>query len=648
MNTCYNYYIKWLKCGYKKVTIIYKMKNMINKLKNYEEFKKLNTEELSVLCEEIRHFLIENVSKTGGHLASNLGIVELTVAIHKVFDLPKDKLVFDVGHQSYVHKLLTGRGDDFVSLRQFGGMSGFPKRCESEFDTFNTGHSSTSVSAALGMARARDLKNEKYNVIALFGDGALTGGEIYEAINDAGHTKTPLILILNDNAMSISKNVGAVSKHLRNIRINRVYFKSKRRVSIFLKSIPLIGNPLHSLIETTKRTVRRWIVKTTLFEDLGFKYIGPVDGHDLKSVIACLEYAKIQSKPTILHVCTQKGKGYSPAEKNPSIFHGVGKFNAKDGIVPEEKKCYSSQFGDTLIEIAKENKDVVAITCAMPDGTGLLEYSKLFKNRFFDVGIAEQHGVTFAAGLSAAGLIPVIPLYSTFLQRAYDQALHDVCLQDLHVVFPIDRAGIVGADGETHQGVYDLSYLSTMPNMTVLSPSSFKQLDAMLKYAVNEHNGPIAIRYPRGCIESSYDYKEFVLNDTITQCVGDDISIFVSGRMMKRAEEIHDILKKHSINAEIIEFPTVIPLNSDAILSSAKKTRFVITIEDNIKSGGFGEHISEIIISNNINCKFKSFAFPQEPIVHGTVDELDEKYGLDANTISNYIIEELKHGKNQA
>ncbi len=624
------------------------MKNMINKLKNYEELKKLNEDELTLLCQEIREFLVENVSKTGGHLASNLGIVELTVAIHKVFDLPKDKLVFDVGHQSYVHKLLTGRGDDFTSLRQFGGISGFPKRCESEFDTFDTGHSSTSVSAALGMARARDLKNEKHNVIALFGDGALTGGEIYEAINDAGHTKTPLILILNDNAMSISKNVGAVSKHLRNIRINRVYFKSKRRISIFLKSIPLIGKPLHSFIETVKRIVRRWVVKTTLFEDLGFKYIGPVDGHDIKSVIACLEYAKIQTKPTLLHVCTQKGKGYSPAEKNPSIFHGVGKFNAENGEVPKQSKCYSSQFGDTLIEIARDNKDVVAITCAMPDGTGLLEYSKIYKSRFFDVGIAEQHGVTFAAGLAASGLTPVIPLYSTFLQRAYDQALHDVCLQNLHVVFPIDRAGIVGADGETHQGVYDLSYLATMPNMTVLSPSSFNQLDAMLKYAVNEHNGPIAIRYPRGNVESSYNYDEFRLNDTITQQNGKDVSIFVSGRMVKRAEEVNETLKAQGISAEIVEFPTIIPLNLPTILYSSKKTGFVVTIEDNIKSGGFGEHISEILISNNIYCKFKAFAFPQEPIVHGTVDELDNKYGLDASTISNYIIEELNNGKNQA
>lgn len=624
------------------------MDNILNQLKEYNDIKKLNIAELETLCDDIRSFLVDNVSKTGGHLASNLGVVELTVAIHKVFDLPADKLVFDVGHQSYVHKILTGRADKFPTLRQFGGMSGFPKRCESEFDVFDTGHSATSVSAALGMARARDLKNEKYNILALFGDGALTGGEIYEAINDAGHTKTPLILILNDNAMSISRNVGAVSKHLRNIRIHRVYFNSKRRISRVLKKIPLIGKPLHSLIDKIKTVLRHLVIKSTIFEDLGFKYIGPVDGHDLKNVISCLEYAKAINKPTLIHVCTQKGKGYSPAEKNPEIFHGIGSFSAKDGALPNAKDSYSSQFGNSIIDIAKENEKVVAITCAMPEGTGLLEYSKIFKNRFFDVGIAEQHGVTFAAGMATAGLIPVIPLYSTFLQRAYDQALHDVCLQNLHVVFPIDRAGIVGADGETHQGVYDLSYLASMPNMTVLSPSSFKQLDAMLRYAVNEHNSPIAIRYPRGNTQSSYKYEAFKLNSAYTKLSGTDVSIMTTGRMLKRAEEINEILIKNSISAEIIEFPTVYPLNEATIIKSSEKTGFVITIEDNIKSGGFGEHVAQVIVSNNISCKFKTFAFPQVPIVHGTVDELDKKYGLDADTIAKYIIEEKSNGKDKA
>ena len=605
------------------------------------ELKKLNIDELNGLCKEIREFLIENVSKTGGHLAPNLGVVELTVAIHKVFDLPKDKLVFDVGHQSYVHKILSGRADKMNTLRQFGGISGFPKRSESEFDAFDTGHSSTSVSAALGMARARDIAGEKHNIIALFGDGALTGGEIYEAMNDAGHTKTPLTLILNDNAMSISKNVGAVSKHLRKIRINRVYFSSKRKVLMFLNKIPIIGKPIRMFIEKIKSILRRYVLTTTVFEDLGFKYIGPIDGHNLKSLIDCLEYAKSENKPVLLHVCTQKGKGYTPAEKDPASFHGVGSFNASDGKLPPLKDSYSMQFGKTLTEIAKYNEKVVAITCAMPDGTGLIEFSKLYKDRFFDVGIAEQHGVTFAAGMAVSGLVPVIPLYSTFLQRAYDQTLHDVCLQNLHVVFPVDRAGIVGADGETHQGVYDISYLSTMPNMTVLSASSFGQLDSMLRYAINEHNGPVAIRYPRGNTETSFDTSDFELGKTYTRKEGNDVLIVASGRMLKRAEEIADILEAKGVSVRITELPTIYPLDEDAIISASENVKLVITLEDNIKSGGMGEHIAEILLSHNISSKFKVFAFPTEPIVHGAVDELDKKYGMDAQSISEYITKEI-------
>lgn len=623
------------------------MKSMLDKFRKCGTIKDFKTRELTALCSEIRQFLVENVSNTGGHLASNLGVVELTVAIHKTFNLPADKLIFDVGHQSYVHKILSGRMEGFSSLRQFGGMSGFPKRVESEYDCFDTGHSSTSVSAALGMARARDLLGEKQNIVAVFGDGALTGGEIYEAINDAGHAKTPLTLILNDNAMSISKNVGAVSKHLRNIRINRVYFRSKRRVSRFLKQIPVFGRPIYSVLDSVKSVIRHKIIPNTLFEDLGFKYIGPIDGHDLKALLTCLEYAKTERKPTLLHVCTQKGKGYTPAEKNPSAFHGVGKFDAKTGKLSEGSPCYSAEFGKSLINIARNNKKVVAITCAMPEGTGLNEFAKLFKDRFFDVGIAEQHGVTFAAGMAVAGLVPVIPLYSTFLQRAYDQALHDVCLQNLHVVFPIDRAGIVGADGETHQGVYDLSYLATMPNMTILSPSSFKQLDDMLHYAINEHNGPIAIRYPRGGTQSSYEYEKFEINKTYCLKQGKDVTIFTCGRMTDRCYEIDSILKENNISAHIIEIPTVSPLNEGDIIAAAMKTDFVITLEDNIKSGGFGEHIAEILLSHNVRCKFRIFALPQEPIVHGTVQQLDKKYQLDSEHVSKYIIKEIKNGKSQ-
>lgn len=627
---------------FREMRELYKMKNMLDKLNLPGDLKKLDNQELKELCSDIREFLVESVSKTGGHLASNLGVVELTVAIHKVFNLPCDKLIFDVGHQSYVHKLLTGRKSSFDTLRTYGGLSGFPKRSESEYDSFNTGHSSTSVSAALGMARARDLNGEKYNIVTVFGDGALTGGEIYEAINDAGHTKTPLILILNDNNMSISKNVGAVSRHLRNIRISRYYFNSKKRIARILDSIPFMGKALRNMLEHIKTTIRKRVLPTTLFEELGFRYIGPVNGHDIETLITCLEYAKTEKKPVLLHVKTVKGKGYSPAEKKPSAFHGVGSFNALTGTIREGSDSYSNQFGKSLIRIADSNKRVVAITCAMPDGTGLNDFALRFKNRFFDVGIAEQHGVTFAAGMAAAGCIPVIPLYSTFLQRAYDQVLHDVCLQNLHVVFPVDRAGIVGADGETHQGVYDLSFLSSMPNMTVLSPSSFSQLNSMLDYAINEHNGPIAIRYPRGNIQTTYPFEYFRLSKAHIRKRGKDVSIITTGRMLLTAEHVSEILNSSGIDAEVLELPTVYPLNESAILATAMKTGAVITIEDNIHSGGMGEHIAEVLISRAVNCGFKSFAFPNEPIVHGSIQELDKKYGMDAETIAAAIQKGLK------
>lgn len=618
------------------------MENVLDKLRQGGDLRDLDINELATLCSDIRQFLVEHVSRTGGHLASNLGVVELTVAIHKVFDLPNDKLIFDVGHQSYVHKLLSGRAEQFDTLRQFGGMSGFPKRSESDYDAFDTGHSSTSVSAALGMARARDIIGSKNNIIALFGDGALTGGEIYEAINDAGHTKTPLILILNDNEMSISKNVGAVSKHLRNIRINRVYFHSKKRISDTLDNMPVLGKPIRSIIEAVKRPIRYLALKSNIFEDLGFKYIGPIDGHDIESIITCLEYAKTEKKPTLLHVCTQKGKGYSPAEKNPSAFHGVGVFNPTDGIIPDTKKNYSEQFGESLMSIAKDNDKVVAITCAMPEGTGLMDFARTYKDRFFDVGIAEQHGVTFAAGMAAAGLIPVIPIYSTFLQRAYDQVLHDVCLQNLHVVFPVDRAGIVGPDGETHQGIYDISYLSSMPNMTILSPSSFKQLDAMMKYAVNECSSPIAIRYPRGNTETNLEFDEFEPMRIYRRKDGLDVTIIASGRMLKRAEEIECILAKQNISVEILEMPTIFPIDEEELCNAVENSSFIISLEDNVLSGGFGEHIGNILFSNGVTCKFHAFGFPLEPIVCGTIDELDKRYGLDAVSVSQYITEELK------
>lgn len=618
------------------------MEKMLDRLRIDNSIKEFTDSELNALCGEIRSFLVEHVSKTGGHLAANLGVVELTIAIHKVFDLPKDKLVFDVGHQSYVHKILSGRIDSFETLRTFGGLSGFPKRSESEYDCFNTGHSSTSVSAALGMARARDLLDDKYNIIALFGDGALTGGEIYEALNDAGHNKTPLILILNDNHMSISKNVGAMAKHLRNIRINKHYFRSKEKISGFLDKLPLLGLPSRQLLETIKRRIRKSILPTTMFDELGYKYIGPVDGHNLRSLISCLAYAKAEKRPVIIHVCTQKGKGYAPAEKHADTFHGVGVFNAKTGEIPGHGESYSSRFGKKLVQLAEENDKITAVTCAMPDGTGLVEFSRLFRNRFFDVGIAEQHGVTLAAGMAVQGLIPVIPLYSTFMQRAFDQILHDVCLQDLHVVFPIDRAGIVGADGETHQGVYDISFLSCMPNMTLLSPSDFEELDEMLDYAINTHKGPIAIRYPRGGAESGYTHERFEPYKAYIKENGSDAAIITTGRMLRTAKAAAELLRAERISVQVKELPTICPINEAEIIASAMQCGVVVTVEDNVVSGGFGERAAKVLSENGLSPRFKAFGFPDEPIVHGSVAELDRKYGLDADNIAGYIIREVK------
>lgn len=610
------------------------MDKLLDTINSPEDLKKLNTDELTALCGEIREFLIDSVSKTGGHLASNLGVVELTVALHTVFEVPKDKIVFDVGHQSYVHKILTGRRENFDTLRQFGGLSGFPKSTESDADAFNTGHSSTSVSAALGLARGRDLSGEDYSVIAVFGDGALTGGMMYEAMNDAGHTKTPLILILNDNEMSIAKNVGAVSKHLRTLRTSSVYFRSKYVVERFLKKIPLCGNAIVNMIKHVKRAFRRLVIPTTLFDDMGFHYMGPVDGHDMKSLISCFEYVRGENRPVLIHVQTKKGKGYAPAENNPQKFHGISSFDKATGETKKSGETYSSRFGTTMLKLAEKNKKLVAITGAMPNGTGLDEFMKRYKKRFFDVGIAEQHGVTFAAGLAKAGYVPVIPLYSSFLQRAYDQTLHDVCLQKLHVVFPIDRAGIVGADGETHQGVYDISYLSHMPNMTILSPATLDQLTYMLDFAVNKFNAPIAIRYPRGSAQAENVPPEFTLGKAQLIQKGSDITIIAAGRMVKRAQEVASILGK---SAEIIAMPVIKPLDEAAVISSAMKTGYVITIEDNVKIGGMGSMIGTLLKEKQIDCKFRIFAFPDMPVTHGTVDELDKLYGLDAVTIANKV-----------
>ncbi len=606
--------------------------NLLDKINSSADLKKLSKAELLQLCDEIRKFLIESVSKTGGHLASNLGVVELTVAMHVVFDIPNDKFVWDVGHQSYVNKLLTGRKGDFATLRKFGGMSGFPKRSESPADAFNTGHSSTSISAALGLARARNLEGNTNAVGAVFGDGALTGGMMYEAMNDAGRMKSPFILILNDNNMSISKNVGAISKYLRALRIKPGYSKLKRKTEVVLDKIPLVGDALYNFLSNLKNKVQRLLLESTFFENLGFEYFGPVDGHDLESLINVFRLARSKQRPVFVHVRTKKGKGYIPAEQSPESFHGVGPFVAETGDVACADKDYSAAFGQALFDIADVNDKVVAITAAMPVSTGLGKFSKYFRDRFFDVGIAEQHGVTMAAGLAAGGCVPVFPVYSSFLQRAYDQILHDVCLQNLHVVFGVDRAGVVGADGETHQGVYDISFLSSMPNMTVLSPCDYDEMRDMLEYAICKCTGPVAIRYPRGCCQ--YDgLKDDFLPDRYPVCEDHDrVSIFATGRMMNTAQKVSEIIG----GARIIEVPVIKPLIEDEIIKNVLPVCCVI--EDGIISGGMGEKIASAIAKRGMNVRLCLCGFPDKPVVQGSIEELDREYGLDAESIARKLI----------
>ncbi len=607
------------------------MYEILDKVNSPADLKKLNNRELVLLCGEIRRFLIENITKTGGHLASNLGVVELTVALNLVYDFPKDKIIWDVGHQSYVHKILTGRRDGFSGLRKFGGMSGFPKTSESEYDCFNTGHASTSVSAALGMARARDLKNEDYNVTAVFGDGAMTGGLIYEALNDAGHRGTPLVLILNDNEMSISKNVGALSKYLRKLRQAPGYHKSKRRVERFLDTLPVLGKPVKKVITVFKDMLRKYVIPSNFFDDLGMIYLGPIDGHNVSALVSVLKLAKGMDRPVLVHVITKKGYGYAPAEINPQKYHGI----APSGFAHKKQtkyKDYSECAGKTLVRLAQNNENLTAITAAMPSGVGLTEFSEKYPKRFFDVGIAEEHAVTLASGMSIAGMTPVFAVYSSFLQRSYDQILHDMCLQKLHVVLLVDRAGIVGADGETHHGLYDIEFLSNMPYMTVLSPSCFKELEQMLEYAVNVCKGPVAIRYPRGNGEAD-DIGDFEIGKfNITGKVTGNV-IVATGRTLINAKEAAKLLEEKNIEVCIVSLPTISPL-PEGLGEVLKKAKKIVTAEDHSLNGGIGTQIGALLAQDNYSGEFCRIAFPNEPIVHGTVEELDKKYGLDPESIA--------------
>lgn len=617
------------------------MNRILDDFNNINAVKEMPIKELNVFAEEIRNFLIEKVSKTGGHLASNLGVVELTLSLYNVFDLDKDKVIWDVGHQSYVHKILTGRKDKFDTLKSFGGLSGFPKREESKYDVFETGHSSTSISAAIGMARARDLKGENYDVVAVIGDGALTGGMAFEALNDVGFRKTKMIIVLNDNQMSISKNVGGLSKYLSEIRIDPTYNRIKKEINSTLRKIPSVGNGMVNSISKLKNGIKQVIVPGMLFEHMGIKYLGPIDGHDIKEVSKVLKLAKNIDGPVIIHVITKKGKGYKFAEKEPHKFHGVGPFNCSNGeLCSNSNESYSDAFGQQIVDLAKENKNIVAITAAMPEGTGLEQFSKEFGNRFFDVGIAEQHAVTMAAGMATQGLKPIFAVYSTFLQRAYDQILHDVCLQKLPVVFAIDRAGIVGADGETHQGIFDLSYLSHIPNMTIMAPKCVSELKSMLTFAVKQ-DYPIAIRYPRGgdnCNVKMSSIESFTRGKWEVLLHGGKIALIATGKMVQNAILVREKLNNLGIDATVINACFIKPIDTALISELVDKKYSIVTIEDNLIHGGLGSLVLEYINSLDTKIRIINLGFKDEFIPHGSVDILYKLHKLDVDGIFESIL----------
>lgn len=620
------------------------MDRILNRIHSTEDIKKLNGEEMAVLCKELRKFLLQKVSKTGGHLASNLGVVELTVALEYCFDLPKDKIVWDVGHQAYIHKILTGRKEGFDHLRQLDGLSGFPKPNESDCDAFAAGHSSTSISAALGLAKARDLMGGKEHVIAVIGDGSMTGGLAYEALNNAGKEHTNLIVILNDNQMSIDTNVGAMSRHLNNLRTSNQYRGWKEAVKQFRNNVPVIGEGTYQVLKNVRDGAKMLLTHGALFEQLGFKYIGPVDGHDLPELIELLQNVKEMNRPVLIHVKTIKGKGYPYAEERPWDYHGVGAFDLKTGL-PTSKggKSWSAVFGEKMVEIGKKNPKVVGITAAMSSGTGYEKFQRAFPKRFFDVAIAEQHGTTFAAGLAKGGITPVFAVYSSFLQRAYDQIVHDVCMQNLHVVFAIDRAGIVGADGETHQGVFDLSFLSHIPNMTVLSPKNGWELEEMLDFAVNKWDGPIAVRYPRGTAETAFSENKQPIEYGKAELIreGEKIAILAEGHMLKAAADAAKLLEADGFHPMLVNMRFIKPLDEAMLRKAAENCAHIVTVEDNLRRGGFGSKVMEFYGDKGIQADILNLAFPDKYIEQGTQAQLFERYGLDAAGIYESIKKRL-------
>lgn len=621
---------------------------VLEKIQKPNDIKKLSEDELKILQTEIREFLIHNIAVTGGHLASNLGVVELTMALHLSFSLPKDKIVWDVGHQSYTHKILTGRKEGFSSLRQYGGMSGFPKAVESDCDCFNTGHSSTSISAGLGLAKARELTGEDYHVVSVIGDGALTGGMAYEALNNASNLKSNFIIVLNDNNMSISENVGGMSRYLAGFRTADAYRGLKNNVMNSLNQIPVYGEKMVKKIRNTKSSIKQLFIPGMFFEEMGIIYLGPVDGNNIPEMRKLFAEAKRVDGPVIVHVLTHKGSGYAPAERNPSRFHGAEPFDVETGL-PTKKKTvanYTDVFSTVIRKMGARNEKLVAITAAMADGAGLKRFSNLYPDRFFDVGIAEEHATTFAAGLAKAGLIPVFAVYSSFLQRAYDQILHDVCIQNLHVIFAIDRAGLVGSDGETHQGIFDISFLSCIPNMTVLAPKNKWELSDMLKYAI-EFDAPIAIRYPRG---TAYDgLKEYrapiELGKSELIHSGKNVAILALGSMVKTAEVVCDGLLQKGIDATFINARFAMPFDESAICELAKEHRLLVTMEENVLSGGFGEHIISYVQQEELGIAVLPIAIPDAYVEHGNVEQLKRDLQLDAVSIVDRIINKLKHNE---
>ena len=613
--------------------------DILNKIDSPNDLKELSIKEKEKLSEELREYILDVVSKTGGHLASNLGDIELTIALHSVYNAPKDKIVWDVGHQTYAHKILTGRREEFKTLRQKDGLSGFPKINESIYDSFGTGHSSTSISAALGMAKARDLKGEQHNVVAVIGDGALTGGMALEALNDCGYSKTNITVILNDNEMSISKNVGGISVSLGRIRSSRLHTGSNDLIKRGFAHVPVIGKGMVKISRKVKRMFKQILLPNMLFEDLGFTYLGPVDGHNIEQLESIMKMSKKIKGPVLIHVVTKKGKGYKYAEENPDRFHGIGAFDIETGKdLKEKQKDYSKAFGEKLVKLAEKDKKIVAVCAAMKSGTGLTTFASRFPNRFFDVGIAEQHALTFAAGLAREGLKPVVSIYSSFYQRAYDQIIHDIATQNLPVVMIVDRAGIVGQDGETHQGLFDLSFLGIVPNLTIMAPKDFQELDDMLEYALKE-NKPVVIRFPRGGESRSFKkHTNIACGKPEVLTTGDNLTIVAIGKMVSRAMEVEELLKKDHINAEVINARFLKPIDTKIIENSIKKTHNIITIEDNILTSGFSSRIKELIIDKDIkDVNFISFGYPEEFIKQGNVSEIEKEYGLDSLSIYKEI-----------